>query len=66
MKSTLRMNGSVRFTRDEAAALVSAAAIALQHDEPPEEVRQPLADALAKLDNLFKFGIRESLEDLNA
>jgi hypothetical protein len=29
-------------------------------------VRQPLADALAKLDNLFKFGIRESLEDLNA
>jgi hypothetical protein len=66
MKSTLRMNGSVRFTRDEAAALVSAAAIACRHDEPPEEVRQPLADALVKLDNLFKFGIRESLEDPNA
>jgi hypothetical protein len=56
----------VRFTRDEAAALVSAAAIACRHDEPPEEVRQPLADALVKLDNLFKFGIRESLEDPNA
>jgi hypothetical protein len=66
MRSALRMSGSVRLTRDEAAALVSAVAIALRNTEPPEEVKQPLADALAKLDARFQFGITESQGDFNA
>jgi len=67
MKPTNPQSATVKMTRAEAAALLSAVEIAIQANggEVPASVSEPLYEIVERINTAFDFGIGEETGDRN-